>query len=148
VLRLRDPVVLDTNVIASGIVGFRNSGSAPAQILHAWQAGYFLLATSEHILTELSRTLSTAYFQQRLSAQDVAQALQLLHADTTLVAITTPVQGVATQPEDDLVVATALSGGAAYLVTGDRQLLRLNTYQGITILNPRAFLGLLASQQP
>jgi putative PIN family toxin of toxin-antitoxin system len=148
VLRLRDPVVLDTNVLASGIVGFRNRGSAPAEILHAWQAGHFLLATSEHILTELSRTLSTAYFQQRLTPDDVAQALQLLRADATLVTITTPVPGVATQPEDDLVVATALSGGAAHLVTGDRQLLRLNTYQGIAILNPRAFLTLLTSQRP
>lgn len=55
------------------------------------------------------------------------------------------VAGVATHPEDDLVLATAISGSADYLVTGDRQLRQLGSFQGVVIVSPRTFLDLLAS---
>ena len=56
-----------------------------------------------------------------------------------MVVITVEVSGVATHPEDDLVLAAAVSAGADYLVTGDKQLLKLGRYQGATILSPRDF---------
>ena len=42
--------------------------------------------------------------------------------------ITAHVQGVATHAEDDLVLATAESAQADYLITGDKKLQRLGTY--------------------
>jgi predicted nucleic acid-binding protein len=69
--------------------------------------------------------------------------MDMLATDATLVALTVTVTGVASHPEDDLVLATAVSGGAGYLVTGDRQLLRLANYEGIIILTPRDFLATL-----
>ncbi len=48
---------------------------------------------------------------------------------------------------DDLILATAMSSQADYLVTGDKQLQDLGTYQGVTILSPRAFLDLLRTSQ-
>jgi predicted nucleic acid-binding protein len=53
------------------------------------------------------------------------------------------VQGVASHPEDDLILATAVSAQADYLVTGDRQLLALGEYQGAQIVTPRAFATIL-----
>jgi len=50
---------------------------------------------------------------------------------------------MATHPEDDLILATAASARADYLVTGDRQLLALGTFEEIAIVTPRAFLDLL-----
>ncbi len=58
--------------------------------------------------------------------------------------MTISVQGVATHPEDDLILATAVSGGAQYLVTGDRQLLKLGNYQGVQIVTARDFLDRLS----
>lgn len=52
-------------------------------------------------------------------------------------------QGIATHPEDDLILTTALSGGAAFLVTGDHGLLRLGSYEGVSIVTVRAFLAML-----
>ena len=57
------------------------------------------------------------------------------------------VRGVATHPEDDLVLATAVSGQVDYLVTGDRQILRLGMYEGVTIISPAAFLDILHAQR-
>jgi hypothetical protein len=37
----------------------------------------------------------------------------------------------------------AVEGAAAYLVSGDRLLLSLETYQGIQIVSPRVFLEVL-----
>jgi hypothetical protein len=59
--------------------------------------------------------------------------------------ITVSVAGTATHPEDDLILATALSVGVDYLVTGDSKLQRLRSYQGVTILSPRAFLEALTA---
>jgi predicted nucleic acid-binding protein len=50
------------------------------------------------------------------------------------------VHGVATHSEDDLILATAVSAEADYLVMGDRKLQDLVTYEGVTIASPRQFL--------
>jgi predicted nucleic acid-binding protein len=42
-----------------------------------------------------------------------------------------------------LILATAVSANADYLVTGDRKLRDLGRYANVTILSPRAFVELL-----
>ena len=130
-------VVLDTNVLASG---FTTAAGPAGQVLVAWLHGQFDLIISEPILTELSRTFHKPYFSHRLGQQRIANNLALLRSAARLVPITVAVQGVASHPEDDVVVATALSGQADYLITGDHHLQAVGSYQGVTILSPRAFL--------
>jgi predicted nucleic acid-binding protein len=77
-----------------------------------------------------------------------ADAIDTVHRDATLVAITVPVHDVATHYEDDVVLATAISAVADYLVTGDRQLQLLGTIDGIVIVSPREFLDVLALVPP
>jgi predicted nucleic acid-binding protein len=45
------------------------------------------------------------------------------------------------------VLATAVSGGAGYIVTGDKRLRAVSSYQGVSILSPRDFLHLLDQRQ-
>ena len=54
--------------------------------------------------------------------------------------LTVEVAGVASHPEDDLILATAVAGGASFLVTGDRRPRAVGTFQQITLLSPREFL--------
>ena len=138
--------VLDANVLASGVVGFLIPGNVPGQLLARWRARQFELVVSEHLLGELSRTLHKPYFRARLTADQIARIDALLRRRATLTLLTTAVQGVATHPEDALVLATAVSARADYLVTGDKKLQRLAAYQGVTILAPRAFLAVLEHQ--
>lgn len=133
--------VLDTNVLASGFV---SRTGAPGQLLFSWTYGMFELVISEAILTELERTFQNPYFRGRLASTQVVANLTLLRRQATIIPITALVEGVATHPEDDLVLATAESAHADYLVTGDKKLQRLRTYQQITILSPREFLDLLS----
>lgn len=48
--------------------------------------------------------------------------------------------GVGEDEEDDLILATALAGDIAYLVTGERTLQDLGSYRDLLILSPRQFL--------
>ena len=139
-------VVLDTNVLASGLASFRNPSSTVAQILRLWHAGGFTLVTSEYILTELPHTLQTPYFRQRLTPQQINSAMSLFRSEATSTPITTKVQGVATHPEDDVILATAVSASADYLVTGDKKLQHVGTYQGVAILSPRRFVEILTEK--
>jgi predicted nucleic acid-binding protein len=53
---------------------------------------------------------------------------------------------VCRDPDDDVVLATALAGGCRCIVTGDRDLLVLGEYQGIVIVSPRDFWNFESSQ--
>lgn len=134
-------VVLDTNILARGSI---SQNTAVSEIIDALRAERFILVVSAHILDELTRTLDKPYFARRLYAEQRADYQNLLSTFATLVPITASVHGVATQPGDDLVLATAASGDAAYLVTRDRKLLQLGTYLAVTIVSPTEFLQQLA----
>ncbi|MBW3633065.1 MAG: putative toxin-antitoxin system toxin component, PIN family [Chloroflexi bacterium] len=136
--------VLDTNVLASGFIGEDKPDSTPGELVRRWRAKSFTLVVSEHILAELNDTFTDPYFTRRLSAAEIAAALDSLRIDAVIQPITVDVVGIASHTEDDVVVATALSAGAPYLVTGDRRLLERGTHRDIHLLSPRAFLARLA----
>lgn len=50
-------------------------------------------------------------------------------------------------PDDVKILGLAVAGSANYIVTGDEDLLVLGEFQGIPILNPRAFSNLLHSKE-
>lgn len=114
-------VVLDTMVLASG---FTSDAGASGALVQRWLDGGFILVVSEHVLQELERTLGTdRYFAARTTASVVTATVSLLRAQATLTPLTVPVIGVATQPKDDLVLSTALSGQASILCTRDQEVL-------------------------
>jgi putative PIN family toxin of toxin-antitoxin system len=137
--------VLDTNVLASAAIA--HPGTTLATILDDVVADRFDLAVSEHILVELRRTLATPYYAARITPAAAARYVQLLISLGITVRITTPVSGVATHPEDDPVLATALSARADYLVTGDLRLRdRVPSFQGIPLVSPAEFLDILTRE--
>ena len=50
-------------------------------------------------------------------------------------------------PKDNPILACAVEGGADYIVTGDRDLLVLERFQGIPIVSPAAFAALLETTE-
>ncbi len=133
-------VVLDINVLASGFV---RPEPPPGQILAAWRASLFTLVVSEHILDELTRTFDEPYSRHHLTPIQRAHNLALLRAEAVVVPVTTTVRGIATHEEDDLVLATAASAGADYLVTGDLKLREVDRFRTVAIRTPRQFLEIL-----
>jgi uncharacterized protein len=136
--------VFDTNIIVSGTIV---AGGIPDRLLQAARAGQFTLVTSHVIVAEVVRALSRDRVRRkyRIAGDDVERVRQLLEQELASTPITVRVVGAATHPEDDLILATAVSARADYLVTGDAQLQRLGTYQGVAIVSPRRFLEILHS---
>jgi|SRR4051812_36390922 len=136
--------VLDTNVLASGALGLTGGVTPPALLLHQWRAGRFRLIISNYIEEELRKTLSQPYFKGRIRSEDRELFLILLSKFAEHTAIRRRITGVATHPEDDPILATALSARADYLVTGDQPLRRrVPAIQDIPLVSPAEFLDLL-----
>ncbi len=133
-------VVIDTNTLASGAIA--PAGGTLATLITSLRAGAFELFLSKFILEELARTLTKPYFRQRVSPADVRTYFVMIAAAASVIPITAMVRGVAAHPEDDLILATAVSARAHYLVTGDRQLQALGSYQRVSILSPSDFVAL------
>lgn len=138
--------VLDTNVLAPALRGLSNPDNTLGELLRRWRDGRFQLIVSRPILAELRRTLATPYFASSLTEQRRERAISLLQRWATPTALTVQVSGEATHPEDDLILATAVSAMADYLATGDDKLLRLGSYRGVKIITPRAFLEILTRE--
>lgn len=134
-------VVLDTNTLASGALAF--SGSPASSILDAWREAVFILVVSEDIIAELTNTLSKPYFAARLTPENTASFLELVATSATIVGVEGAVEGIATHPEDDRILECAVAASASFLVTGDKQLQAIETFHGVHILSPRAFLDIL-----
>jgi putative PIN family toxin of toxin-antitoxin system len=113
--------VLDTNTIVSGMLAPRG---IPKRLLDAAWAGQFALCASPVILAEVFTTLGRDRITRKyhLGETDLQRWRDLLEHETISRAVTVEVRGVATHPEDDLVLATAVSTHADDLVTGDNQL--------------------------
>ena len=137
-------ITLDANVLAPG---FTSHGSASARLIDLWRAGAFTLVLSDHMLQELTRTLSDPYFATRLPREDAMAILTLLSTTAIVTELTVAVRGVATHPEDDAVIATALSGQASILCTRDRQLLKIRSYQTVAILSPGELVDRLQMEE-
>lgn len=132
--------MIDANGLASATL---TDMTPPGQLIDLWREGWFELILSDHLFEEVERTLAKRYFRERLSPERIADFLKMLAAEATFVALTETVVGVATHPEDDLVLATAASAHADFLVTGDHDLLRLGSFRGTVIVRPRDFLAML-----
>jgi putative PIN family toxin of toxin-antitoxin system len=140
-------VVLDANVFVSSIL---SAAGTPARILDAWRDERFQLMMSDAILDEIGRVLRYPKIVARHGWTD-AEIDRFLHILTTL-AINTPgslmLDVIADDPSDNRYLECAVEGSADFVVSGDRDLLALGSYEGIAIVQPSAFLEHLTSLDP
>lgn len=129
-------VVVDTNVLASGLI----FGGVPGQILTAWAAGAFTLVVSPTILDEYRRVgRELARGRPALDgALDSLLALIAVHA-TVINAPSLPRQ-VTADPDDEPFLAAAVAGAASWIVSGDKHLLAVSGWSDITVPKPRQFV--------
>lgn len=135
--------LVDINVIISAVIIARGF---PFAIWSAWQAGHFTLLTAEGVLVELQEKLQLPKISQRygIDTREATAILALLRSQAELVLVPTAERVIVTQdPEDDLILAAARIAQADYLVTGDRRLLELEQYAGVSIVSPRKFAQIL-----
>ncbi len=135
-------IVPDTNIVVSGLLWRGN----PRRVLDAARDGILELYTSPVLLEELEDVLSREKFAARLTAANVTvQDLVSGYSAFATVIEAEPIEPVIlVDPDDDAVLACALSADAEVIVSGDSDLLDLKEHKGIRILTATEFLTELA----
>ncbi len=136
---------LDVNVI---VPGFAAPRSTPAVLVERWIGREFHVTLPEHIVVKAAEVWGRRYWADRYDANQIDRAVALLRQRAAIVVPDPTVRGVAVDEEDDLVLATAVAGRVDVPVTGDHGLLALESFRGIAILSPGAFLDWLDVRLP
>jgi uncharacterized protein len=130
--------VFDNNVLVSALL-FEHS--VPGQAFYAaLNAGVILLSAATFV--ELSAVLCRPKFDRYVTPEERERFLAMLLAQSALIEVSDHLQECR-DPKDDKFLELALSGGAACLVSGDRDLLALNPFRGVPILTPSDFVAWL-----
>lgn len=124
-------VLLDTNVVISAIL----FGGVPRQILEAALVGEIDLITSPPLLAELEGVLKRKFGFTAMAAASTRAELEGIGE----VVEPASVQQVTKNSADDLVLAAAVAGEVEVVVTGDKELLAIASYEGIRIESPGTF---------
>ena len=136
--------VLDANVYVSAAA--RPEGP-PGQIIDRFlRKGAFEIVMSQAIVDEVLRALTypkvRKYIRPGLDPElwfeDIVVLSHLVVGDPEF-------HGASKDPDDDKYIAAAIEGRAGFVVAGDSDLLDLKEYEGIRIVSPRTFLGLLVA---
>ncbi|HYD23691.1 MAG TPA: putative toxin-antitoxin system toxin component, PIN family [Croceibacterium sp.] len=128
-------LVFDCNVLISAALV--EAGTA-AKALDAAYAGHILLFSAP-TFDELVSRLSRPKFDRYLDDASRLGILEALSAVAEWIEIEDLPLGCR-DPDDDKYLETALRGAADAIVTGDRDLLVMNPFDGIPILTPADWL--------
>ena len=131
-------VVLDTNVT---LAAYLTKGAA-ARIIEAWAAGKFELLISEEIAREYLRI----FLSQNINPVLAAQFSNDLNLYATLIKPKTSLYLVKADPADDKFFECALEGGAKYIVSNDKHLLKVGEFKSISVLSVQSFLRLIETK--
>lgn len=135
--------VFDTNVVVSALL-FEESTPARA-FFAALYAGEILVSTDA--IAELNDVLGREKFARYVSEEERARFLQSLLREARLVEIREKIQACR-DPKDDKFLELAVNGEADCIVSGDGDLLSLDPFRGISILNPDGLLDALSRSEP
>ena len=127
-------VIVDTNVFMSAIF----FGRTPGRILDAWRTGQVDLVVSQEIVDEYVRV--SERLTQRYPGIAIQSLLELIIQNAEMVPSGPLPDSICEDPEDDKFLACALEAGVNVVISGDKQLLAVSTYQGITVVSPRQFV--------
>lgn len=136
-------IVVDTNTVFSGLLW----QGPPRRLIDLGRQRAFTLCTSLALVAELAEVIGRRRFAQRIQAAGLSPAA-LVQDYARLTEIVEPqalAEPVCRDPDDDLVLATALAAQADLIVSGDEDLLVLNPFQGIPILAASAALQRVGS---
>jgi uncharacterized protein len=137
--------VFDTVVVLRAYI---NPGSRWGHLL-AQHADRYRLIVSPALVAEYLDVLLRPELIRRfatLADLDTASVFALLAWTEVVRPVTIP--AICRDPKDDMILATAATGRAAYIVSEDRDLLDLVTHGEIQIVGAAAFLAILDESTP
>jgi len=145
----RPVIVPDVNVLVSSLIGRRDIPSPPARILSAWKREELILTLSlpmvDKVNEVLRRPMLFPFLSARFSPEGVEKQIQEFLRFLRRQARTTPgtldIRAIEADPEDDTILIAAVEGKADCIISGDRHLKNLGSYENVPILSPSEFVA-------
>jgi|SRR5581483_6497247 len=125
-------IVIDSGVWVSAIKFGRLPRQAILKVISLDQ-----IAIADFIEAEVVSILEEKF---SFKPEETRQAMQIFLTGARRVLITNEVQNVCRDPKDDHVLECAHKAEAQLIVTGDKDLLDLGSFEGIRIVNVRTYL--------
>ena len=136
--KIKKLFVLDTNVLISAV--YFPTGS-PGQALNLARKRKFLNVISPFIMEEIARILRDKFLWDDARIQ---KTLRWIASFSDLIDPPFATIYIIPHHSDNRILECAVEGKAQFIVSGDRHLKDLGTYQGIRIVDPATFLELIA----
>lgn len=114
-------LVVDASAFVSGIIGAEDR--PPALFLDALFDRAFEPVICPRVLVEVRRTLSRPYFQRRITPPELDRILRSLARACVQLRDPSDPPAILRDPDDDYLVALAITARARGIVTGDKDLL-------------------------
>lgn len=128
-------VVIDTNVFISALL---NPEGTPRKVINV-AINQFKIIQSENTYQELETRIGKKKFDKYLEANDRIDFLRSIKNKAIVVDVNHKTR-ICSDPDDNKFLELVVSGKAIYIITGDNDLLTLNSYQEIQIITPADFL--------
>lgn len=130
---------MDTNVV---VAAFASRGLC-AEIFEVCLSEHTVIL-SEYILSEIKEKLTEKIKIPKSIVKNIIAYLR----DTAEIVVPMKLdESVCRDRDDDSIIGTALSGEARFIITGDDDLLSLESYRGVNMLTPRDFWLILRQRR-
>lgn len=145
-------VLVDTNVWVSALL---NSQGAPARVLDAFREGRFVPVVCQELLQEIEAVLARPRIRRRYRvSRDQVRVILALLRDRAVEVFPIGSFKPCRDPDDDLLLETAILGRAQYVVSRDDDIKRdLDLIEQmkrcrVEVLSVAQFLQLLSADRP
>jgi putative PIN family toxin of toxin-antitoxin system len=132
-------VVVDTNVLVSALI---NNGKSRKLVLKLLEEHTAVL--SIQMLAELADVLSREKFS--ITSIQVDRFISILVRKAQIVPVNSISKVILEDPDDNIVLNTAISGKADYIVSGDKHLLKVACYKKTRIVSVNELTRIIAKK--
>jgi uncharacterized protein len=135
-------VVLDTNVFVSAVF----FGGTPGTLLPLIDSGIITPCFTSFTFEELTDVLRREEFvphHDKLASSILEFLLHIKDHALFFESLDDVPNYIPQDPDDNLILACALSAGVKHIISGDAHLLALKKFNGISILTPTQFLRVI-----
>jgi hypothetical protein len=132
--------VIDTNLWISFLFGKKT-----ADLLGLIESGKVEVLTDERQIAEIENVLSRPKIKKQIGPERLAVMRRFLHRKAKLVAPKRRIKACR-DPNDDYLLEIAVEAKAVVLVSGDADLLALDPFRSVRILNYRGFKAMFEEE--
>lgn len=132
-------VVIDVNLFVSAII---NRKGNPYKLFQLWRSNVFLLIISERMLEEMKKVLQYPRIKKKYNLRDeqIKQAVDTVKKFAIAFPVLKTLDVIKEDPDDNEVLACALTAKVDFIVSGDNHLLELGAFEDIPIVTVKNFL--------